>query len=61
MANDVSHGFSANDLDISIFMIPGHPIEFDYTPTKTGTFVFSCSVWCAETHSEMIGEIVVTD
>jgi heme/copper-type cytochrome/quinol oxidase subunit 2 len=60
MANDVSHGFLVNEFDISLFMIPGHPIEFKYKPEKTGTFIFSCSIWCAEDHSEMIGEIVVT-
>jgi len=33
----------------------------EFTPTRSGRFEFSCSVFCGDGHDEMNGELVVTD
>jgi cytochrome c oxidase subunit 2 len=61
LAIDVAHGFTVDELDISLVFIPGHPEEVFITPTQTGTFEFYCTVYCSDLHSAMKGEIVITE
>lgn len=60
LAIDVTHGFAAEEFDINVKFIPGHPKEVTITPQRSGTFEFECTVYCSEFHSVMKGTIVVT-
>lgn len=55
---DVLHGLAIPELGVNQDIPPeGAIIEF--TPAKTGTFPFLCSIRCGEGHMGMWGEIVV--
>ncbi len=56
---DVTHGFSIPDFNINEKIEPGRTTTIKFTPDKTGTFSFACSVFCGEGHSRMKGEIIV--
>lgn len=61
----VTHGFSVPELGIGV----DHPIEIKaghvefvfITPTKKGTFLYACTVWCSKQHPKMVGKIIVTE
>jgi len=56
----VSHGFALPDFEVAANEIKAGDIEIiEFTANKKGTFPFMCTVWCAERHLEMRGEIIV--
>ena len=56
----VTHGFSIPDLSIAIPEIKAGEVKtITFTPDKSGTFDFMCTVWCSDRHMEMGGEITV--
>jgi cytochrome c oxidase subunit II len=57
---DRAHGFKVPELGLRADIEPGKVTRLAFTPTKTGTFVFACDVFCGDGHEEMSGELVVT-
>ena len=60
-AIDVEHGFAIEALGINKKLKPKVPAIVEFTPNRTGSFVFECSVMCGSGHDEMTGELVVTE
>lgn len=56
---DVTHGLAIDALNINQ-NLPPHKVEtIEFTPDKTGTFPFDCSVYCGVEHGKMTGKLVV--
>ena len=51
---DVEHGLRFKDLNLNATIVKGKPSELTFTPTKTGTFIGHCSVFCGSGHGSMI-------
>jgi cytochrome c oxidase subunit 2 len=60
-STDVAHGFAIKELDIKEEVAAGETKTIEFTPERTGSFRFYCSVYCGDGHEEMEGEFVVTD
>jgi cytochrome c oxidase subunit II len=56
---DGMHGFSVPDLGIRADATPGKKTVIRFTPTRSGSFVFFCDIFCGSGHEEMTGEILV--
>ena len=50
---DVPHGVRFKELDFEVKVGKGETGEVTFTPTKTGTFVGHCSVFCGPGHGSM--------
>lgn len=56
----VAHGFSLPEFGVGITELKAGEVKVvEFTPNKTGTFKFFCTVWCSQEHMEMSGELVV--
>jgi len=60
-SKDVDHGVKFKDLNLNIKAPKGKTTEVTFTPTKTGTFVGQCSVFCGAGHGRMKMTLHVTD
>jgi len=60
-SQDRKHGFSMRGFGIRADINPGGSAHIRFTPNKTGTFTFSCDVFCGEGHEDMTGTMVVTE
>ena len=60
-APEVTMGFSAYALGLRSDIVPGKVSQLRFTPTRLGSFEFSCDVFCGSGHEEMGGVIVVTE
>jgi len=58
---DVSHGIRFKELGIEIKVNAGQTSELAFTPSKTGTFVSHCSVFCGSGHGSMTLTLHVVD
>jgi len=58
---DALHGFNVPQLGARADLVPGQVTRVTLTPDRTGTFVFSCDIFCGTGHDEMMGEIIVVD
>jgi cytochrome c oxidase subunit 2 len=58
---DRKHGFSLRAFGVRTDVLPGKVSRVQFTPDKTGTFTFSCDVFCGDGHEEMTGTVVVTE
>ncbi len=58
---DVAHGFALPVFGINERLEPGEVVDIEFTPNQVGTFTFFCNVYCGDGHSEMRGELVVTE
>ena len=56
---DRKHGFQVQDLNVDENIEPGRVTRVRIVPSKAGTFLFHCDVFCGSGHEEMAGEIVV--
>jgi cytochrome c oxidase subunit II len=52
-SRDVMHEFYVPALLFMRNALPGHPNDFDFTPTKLGTFPGQCAEYCGLWHSKM--------
>jgi cytochrome c oxidase subunit II len=50
---DVPHGLRFRDLGVDVKVAKGKTGELAFTPTKTGDFVGTCSVFCGSGHGGM--------
>ena len=53
-STDVEHGLRFKDLGLNTKIMKGKTSELAFTPTKTGTFIGHCSVFCGSGHGSMI-------
>ena len=60
-SEDRLHGFHVRELGVRADVVPGQPVRVRVVPDKTGTFPFSCDLFCGSGHSDMSGVISVTD
>ena len=58
---DTDHGFAIKELGINQKIKANATTVVEFTPSRTGKFEFSCSVFCGDGHEDMTGELVVTD
>ncbi len=58
-STDVAHGISIPDFDINENISPDQITTIEFIADKTGTFTFSCSVYCGSNHNEMEGTLIV--
>lgn len=56
---DVRHGFKLPDFRINEALEPGKIVNIEFVADKTGTFTFSCSVFCGSGHKDMTGQLIV--
>lgn len=56
---DVQHGLVIPELNVLNIDIPPEGAVIEFTASKKGSFVFFCSYYCGEGHSEMRGKIIV--
>ena len=59
-SEDVDHGFAIREFGIDQEIKAGQTKEIEVTPDKEGRFQFTCSIFCGDGHSDMVGELVVT-
>jgi cytochrome c oxidase subunit 2 len=52
-SRDVMHEFFVPALLFMRNALPGHPNDFDFTPTKLGTYPGQCAEYCGLWHSKM--------
>ncbi len=62
-SSDVSHGFSLKAFGIYVpkGIDPGQTVYVKFNADRTGTFLFSCTVFCGDIHHNMHGSIIVTE
>lgn len=58
-SEDVPHGFSLADFNISETLTPGKTKQVTFVADQVGTFSFSCSIVCGSGHSAMKGSLIV--
>jgi len=59
---DVSHGFTIESLGVDAGVIhPGKEVVLEFTPEKTGVYVFKCTVNCSPYHHFMRGRLIVEE
>jgi cytochrome c oxidase subunit 2 len=56
---DRIHGFKMPDFGLRTDIVPDQETRVTITPTKAGTFVFFCDIFCGDGHEEMSGTLVV--
>jgi len=58
-AEDTKHGFNLPDFKVRADLKPGAVTRVSFTPDKTGSFTFSCDVFCGSGHEDMSATLVV--
>jgi len=56
---DRIHGFKMPEFGIRADIIPDQETRVTITPTKAGSFVFFCDIFCGDGHEDMSGTLVV--
>jgi cytochrome c oxidase subunit 2 len=56
---DVVMGLNLPDFIVRGDMIPGKVTRVEFTPDKTGEFIFLCDIFCGSGHEEMHGKLTV--
>jgi len=59
MSRDVPHGFNLPEFGVNKYIEPGKETSAEFIADKTGTFTFSCSVFCGGGHLAMNGKLIV--
>ncbi len=58
---DVKHGLVIPELGVLNIDIPPEGAVIEFEASKAGTFVFFCSYYCGEGHSEMRGQLIIEE
>jgi cytochrome c oxidase subunit II len=58
---DVPHGIRLRELNVDVKVGKGGRAEVHFAPTRTGTFVGHCSVFCGAGHGAMTLKVHVVD
>jgi cytochrome c oxidase subunit 2 len=59
-SEDVDHGIAIEAFGIDQQVKAKQTKVIEFTPTREGTFEFSCSVFCGDGHPRMTGQLIVT-
>lgn len=59
-STDVTHGIAIDEFNVNKRIEPGKTVDVEFVADKTGTFIFYCSVFCGNRHSEQIGKLIVS-
>lgn len=61
----VSHGFAIPELGVGLSgsseIKPGQVAVIDFTPDKTGNFMYTCTAWCSSQYMQMTGRIIISE
>src|SRR5438046_12165 len=60
-SEDVKHGFSLPGFKLRADVKPGEISRLEFTPDKTGKFIFTCDIFCGAGHEDMSGTLTVID
>jgi cytochrome c oxidase subunit 2 len=60
-SSDVTHGFSAPQLNLHAKVQPGKTSELKFTPKTVGAYEVYCDVFCGPGHGDMSGTIKVVN
>jgi cytochrome c oxidase subunit 2 len=60
-SKDILMGFNLPDFKLRADMLPGKVTKIRFVPSKAGTFVFYCDIFCGSGHEQMQGVIKVID
>ncbi len=60
-STDVPHGIRFRELNVEVKVAKGGSNDVHFTPTKTGTFIGHCSVFCGAGHGSMTLTLHVVD
>jgi cytochrome c oxidase subunit 2 len=58
---DVTHGFAIDEFKIAKEVSPGPPVMIEFTPERSGNFVYYCVIRCGKEHLKMRGVLTVQD
>ena len=58
-ALDRKHGIEIKEFKVKQELEQGKETAVEFTPTKTGTFEFKCSVYCGMGHGKVKGKLIV--
>ena len=58
---DRIHGFKLPDFNVRAEVKPGEVSRVQFTPNKSGSFTFSCDVFCGSGHEDMSGTLIVAN
>ena len=56
---DVMHGFGLSAFGINEDLELGDIVDIEFVADKTGTFTFTCTVFCGFGHGNMKGQLIV--
>src|SRR3954462_12150900 len=56
---DRIHGFKMPEFGIRADIVPDRETRVTITPTKAGSFVFFCDIFCGDGHEDMSGTVMV--
>ncbi|CAN5471073.1 cupredoxin domain-containing protein [soil metagenome] len=59
-APEVPMGFNLADFALRTDIVPGQVASLAFTPTKAGSFIFLCAVFCGSGHEAMRGTLIVS-
>ena len=60
-STDVPHGLRFRELNVEVKVAKGGSNDVHFTPTRTGTFMGHCSVFCGAGHGSMTLTLHVVD
>jgi cytochrome c oxidase subunit 2 len=60
-ALDHTHGIEIEEFGVKSRLEKGKPTAVEFTPDRTGTFTFKCSVFCGLGHGKMKGTLTVVE
>lgn len=58
-STDVTHGFFLSEFGVSENLNAGTTTNVSFVADKSGSFSFTCSVFCGSGHSNMVGTLIV--
>ena len=58
---DATHGLSLPDFKVNVQIPPAQITTVNFTPDKTGEYIFRCSVFCGLGHLGMKGKLIVVE
>ena len=56
---DRIHGFKMPEFGLRADIVPDQETRVTITPTKAGSFVFFCDIFCGDGHEDMSGTLIV--
>lgn len=58
-STDVAHGFFLAEFGVNETLKPGATTDVTFTASKSGSYTFSCNLFCGSGHNDMSGMLIV--